>query len=305
MNKSTLTLSLLIVASILTSDFALAITGFRCGGFTQSERRVSKPEACDDTGGFGLITEEILNRKELALLFANKTEAEISVDTHLKNIALESKFRITSNMNGAKFTFPSGITRVVFRGSYQAPMFTDSSVLKRVGHEPDNKKQCMKNLIKKFDLQKIVNYDELDWESAVHLTKDEKDYFLKENKDGKYWEFTKENAGRTFQYKFSKIKVDGLSAQKKVVMDDVAAIIRQIEGLSENQGAAYIHCYGGHHRTGAVWGVLQKCIGKMNVEDVIAEYKCHIGYASEQDPGGYHKDNETLIREFPCEQYWK
>ena len=88
-------------------------------------------------------------------------------------------------------------------------------------------------------------------------------------------------------------------------MNSVANIIHEIEGNPNQPGAVYIHCYGGHHRTGVVYGVLQKCIGKMSVEDVINEYKCHIGYESAKKPGGFHADNETLIREFPCEQYFK
>ncbi len=107
-----------------------------------------------------------------------------------------------------------------------------------------------------------------------------------------------------FQYKFSKIKAENLEAQKKVVMNDVATIIHEIEGDPKKPGAVYIHCYGGHHRTGIVWGVMQKCLGKVPIEDVIGEYKCHIGYQDEKHKGGFHPDNETLLREFPCETYF-
>lgn len=270
---------------------------FQCGNYTPEDRRVVKPASCDDTGGYGLLTSEIMNRPELKKVFGDKTEEEVSKNTELKNLALEAKFRLTSNMNGARFKFPSGVERVVFRGSYQAPMFSETSVLSRSKQEKDLKQSCMKELYKEYQLSKIVNYDEIDWKSAEHLTAEEKALLLEVNPKSTYWEFTPNQGGRTFQYKFSKVS-------KKQVMDDIAFIINEIEGSPKDQGAAYIHCYGGHHRTGAVWGVLQKCIGKMDVEKIVEEYKCHIGWESEMKPGGYAKDNEAVIREFPCEEYF-
>lgn len=277
---------------------------FACQKFTQPERKVAKPEACNDQGGYQLITRDMLERPELAALFGDKTEEQIVADDALKDKALESKFRMTSNMNGAKFKFPSGITRNVFRGSYQAPSFGENSVLVQQSGEVDQKVACMNSLVQDYKLAKIVNYDELDWQAAQKLTNDEKILFSSLNPDGAYWEFTK-SYGRTFQYKFKKAQGASLAEQKRDVMDMVYWIINAIEGDPQKPGSVYIHCYGGHHRTGVVYGVMQKCLGKMNVEDVINEYKCHIGYESAEKPGGFHADNETLIREFPCDEYFK
>jgi hypothetical protein len=276
----------------------------QCGRFTPSARQVKKAPSCDDTSGYQLITPQMLKRPELATLFANKTEAEINGDSTLKNKALEAKFRLTSNMNAARFTFPSGVSRTVFRGSYIAPQFTPESVLVRKPGETDRNRACVSNLVKKERLSKIINYDELDWPSAVTLTGEEKTLLLRLNPKAKYWEFTPAH-GRTFQYKFAKGQGATPEEKKRDVMKSVASIIREIEGNPKEPGAVYIHCYGGHHRTGAVWGVLQKCMGKMPVEDILAEYKCHIGFESPEKPGGYHADNEALIREFPCEEYIK
>lgn len=296
-------MSLALALSVSTASVSSEAASFQCAKYVPSSRQVAKPDACDDTSGFQLVTPDILKRKEINDLLGKYSEEKIGSDPKLRGQALEAKFRATSNMNAAEFTFPSGIKRTVFRGSYQAPQFTEKSILKRGILESDQKRACMKNLVDQYHLSKIVNYDELDWGEAIDLTNDEKKLLSEVNPRAKYWEFTP-NYGRTFQYKFSKGKGDTLQQKKEDVMTMVADIIHEVEGQKSDSGAVYIHCYGGHHRTGAVYGVMQKCFGKMPVDDIINEYKCHIGYESEQKPGGYHADNETLIREFPCDKYF-
>lgn len=277
--------------------------GFSCSR-VQTERKVSRPDPCDDTHGFGLITPTQLSRPELKTLFAGKTEQEIEKDPRLKNLALEAKFRTTSNMNGARFRFPSGIERTVFRGSYLAPLFTSKSVTKKNrDDQTDPRSECMRSLVHEHSLSKIVNYDELDWPSAETLTAEERASLMRFNEKARYWKFN-DSVGRTFQYKISKAPGKDDPARKRFIFDDLARIIREIEGIKEDPGAVYIHCYGGHHRTGVVYGVLQKCIGRMPVDKILEEYRCHIGYESEERKGGQHPDNETVIREFPCEDYF-
>jgi len=279
---------------------------FNCAKFTKPERQVKKPFQCDDTGGFGL-TEDLDSRPELKAVFGNATEAELEKNPELRNKALETKFTLTSNMNAATFEFPNGSKRTVFRGSYQAPQFFEGGILKQKPKEIDKKKACMSELVKDHQLVKIVNYDEIDWESAQRLTAAEKKLLQDLNPKAEYWMYNDhhkkpDGSPDTFQYKFK--------FGKEKVFDQVASIVTEIAGDPSKPGSAYIHCYGGHHRTGVVWGVLQKCMGRdakgnpMNVDDIVEEYKCHIGYESPEKPGGYHKDNEALIREFPCEKYW-
>jgi protein tyrosine/serine phosphatase len=240
----------------------------------------------------------------LKALFQGKTEEVIEKDPGLKNLALEAKFRTTSNMNGARFRFPSGVERTVFRGSYLAPLFTKTSVTRRrESDRTDPRAECMRSLVRDHGLSKIVNYDELDWPSAKNLTEEERDSLLRYNPKAGYWKFN-DAVGRTFQYKISKVPGADDQARKRFIFDDLARIIREIEGKKSDPGAVYIHCYGGHHRTGAVYGVLQKCIGGMPVDRIIEEYRCHIGYESEERRGGHHPDNETVIREFPCRDYF-
>ena len=279
---------------------------FNCAKFTQPDRQVFKPSSCDDTGGFGL-TDEIQSRPELRAVFKGVSEEDLEKNPDLRNKALETKFTLTSNMNAATFEFPNGVKRTVFRGSYQAPEFFEGGILKQKPLEIDHKKACMKELVKDHGLAKIVNYDEIDWESAQRLTAAEKDFFLSMNPKAEYWMYNDhhkkaDGSPDTFQYKFK--------YGKEKVFEQVASIVNEVAGDPNKPGSAYIHCYGGHHRTGVVWGVLQKCMGRdkdgkpMNVDDIVNEYKCHIGFESPEKPGGYHKDNEALIREFPCEKFW-
>jgi hypothetical protein len=279
---------------------------FDCAKYTQRSRQVPKPSSCDDTGGFGLM-DDLDSRPELRAVFNGVTEEELEKNPDLRNKALETKFTLTSNMNAATFEFPNGAKRTVFRGSYQAPQFFEGGILKKKPLEVDHKKACMRDLVKNHDLVKIVNYDEIDWESAQRLTAAEKKLLQDLNPKAEYWMYNDhhkkaDGTPDTFQYKFK--------YGKDKVFGQVASIVNEIAGDPSQDGSAYIHCYGGHHRTGVVWGVLQKCMGRdaegnpMNVDDIVNEYKCHIGYQSPEKPGGYHKDNEALIREFPCEKYW-
>jgi hypothetical protein len=299
---------LAFVATVSIAAYSILCTlahaePYQCGKFTQRERQVKKNASCNDTGGYQLVPAQALERPELAALFGGKTEAEINASETLKDKALEAKFRLTSNMNAASFEFPSGVRRTVYRGAYLAPQFVPDGVLVQQKGESDRNRACMSSLVANEGLSKIVNYDELDWPSAKKMTSQEREMLMSLNPKAKYWEFTP-TQGRTFQYKFAKGKGETPEQKKRDVMTMVASIIREIEGDPSSLGSVYIHCYGGHHRTGAVWGVLQKCMGRMPVEDVINEYKCHIGYESAERPGGYHADNEALIREFPCEEFF-
>jgi hypothetical protein len=298
-------LNFILFVCLAWSQTALAAGDqkFTCAKHAKAEQMVVRSSSCDDTPGYDLITADFQKRPELKKLFANKTEADIEKDPLLKDKALEAHFRLTSNMNAMRFTFSNGVTREVYRGAYLAPQFIEGGVLEKRRGDVDKHVACMKQLVRDHGLSKIVNYDEQDWPSAERMTREEKVLFKNIAPKAAYWEFTPKY-GRTFQYKFRKAKGDTLDEQKKDVMDMVAAIIREIQGDPNEPGAVYIHCYGGHHRTGVVYGVMQKCFANMAVEDILDEYKCHIGFESPTKPGGYNADNEIVIREFPCEQYF-
>jgi hypothetical protein len=271
-------------------------TCFRCSQKDQIKRNLIKPKFCDDNGEIGLIN-YFIDRPELKEIFRNKINDSLTLLE--KDIALEVKFSLSSNMNGSLFEMPNGIQLNIFRGSYLAPSFRENGPLKKRFLEVDKKKKCMQNLKNDYNLIKIINYDELDWPSGIRLTNSERDLFNKIQPKGIYWVFNENSPEKkSFQYKLSK---DSLES----IYNNIKIIIKEIMNTNPN-GAVYIHCYGGHHRTGVIWGILQKCASSvngseyMNIESIIKEYKCHIGYKSVSDKGLYHEDNETIIRQFPC-----
>ena len=71
-------------------------------------------------------------------------------------------------------------------------------------------------------------------------------------------------------------------------------------GGSEPRGNIYFHCAGGMHRSGMLFGVLRRCVNGDPLEAIEAEYRRHVGYISDEQPGGYEPLNLRFIREFDC-----
>jgi hypothetical protein len=83
----------------------------------------------------------------------------------------------------------------------------------------------MSELVGRQDLNKIVNYDELDWPSAITMTREERELLQSLNPAAQYWEFTPVY-GRTFQYKFKNGRGATPAEKKRDVMGMVASIVR-------------------------------------------------------------------------------
>jgi len=66
------------------------------------------------------------------------------------------------------------------------------------------------------------------------------------------------------------------------------------------EGNVLLHCGGGMHRTGMLYGVLQRCLNKTPTDEIERGYKAHVAYSSEQEPGGYEPLNLRFIEEFDC-----
>jgi hypothetical protein len=66
------------------------------------------------------------------------------------------------------------------------------------------------------------------------------------------------------------------------------------------QGNVLIFCGGGMHRTGMIYGVIQRCINGETPEQIEITYKRHTAYRSDKEPGGYEELNLRFIREFDC-----
>jgi hypothetical protein len=87
------------------------------------------------------------------------------------------------------------------------------------------------------------------------------------------------------------------------VMGQIASLIRaQIlsPGGKPPRGNVYFHCAGGMHRSGMIFALLRRCVNQDAMELVEAEYKRHVGWRSDAEPGGFEALNLRLVRDFDC-----
>jgi hypothetical protein len=90
---------------------------------------------------------------------------------------------------------------------------------------------------------------------------------------------------------------------KKQAMENLASLIREhllAPGGSPPRGNLYIHCGGGMHRSGMLFGVVRRCVNGDPIDLIEAEYRRHTAHVSDKNPGGYEALNMRFIREFDC-----
>jgi hypothetical protein len=90
---------------------------------------------------------------------------------------------------------------------------------------------------------------------------------------------------------------------KRQAMQSLAAIIRAQILKPQNHspvGNIYLHCAGGMHRSGMVFGVLRRCVNQDTMEVIEKEYARHVAWASVSQPGGFEPLNLQFIRDFDC-----
>ena len=90
---------------------------------------------------------------------------------------------------------------------------------------------------------------------------------------------------------------------KTQAMRQVAAIIRDallLPGGKPPQGNLYLHCGGGMHRSGMVFGVLRRCINHDSMAVIASENQRHTAYRSSNETGGFEALNLRFIEEFDC-----
>lgn len=174
-----------------------------------------------------------------------------------------------TNAGSAQFKWKDGTQKNIYRGSFiaDAPL-------------------CIQDLVKDGGVRSVMNlYNMGDLKSHDALAVREKALFQKEGA-GTYVNIL------NYTHKFKDQK-------KEQIFDKLAEIISTVKALPGN---VFLHCYGGMHRTGLVFGVMQKCLNKIPLDQVIGEYRCHVAYESETRQGGRHAENEEVLRDFPCEK---
>ena len=216
----------------------------------------------------------------------------------------------TSNMGAAKFRFPSGV-KTVYRSSFlSGKIFSGKVPYEKIkeGLFPEGKvkgkaRQCLQHLVEKANIKQIVNLYDGSFKTKYVLSYWEKNNFLKSTKD-KQGSFGTYTQIKDFEYDLEEVGLER-------IYRDVISIISQIASVPGN---TLIHCYGGMHRTGVVFGIMQKCLNgpenrsqnKKFVKEVVErEYKCHTDYQNAEKKGGYHQENMTVIENFPCDSLHK
>ncbi len=78
----------------------------------------------------------------------------------------------------------------------------------------------------------------------------------------------------------------------------IASIVKLIANANGN---VLIHCLGGEHKTELVFESMQKCLNKVDTDNIIQRYKCHTGWVNSASPGGFRENNVKFILDFPCD----
>jgi hypothetical protein len=192
-------------------------------------------------------------------------------DRELFKETLRKQIADNNNQGGSVVRFGRGKTKRVLR----------SSIL-------GNSEGCIDELVTdpEYNIRTIINLftgDALDQQS---ISDDEQKLFQK-------W------GARNYLHVLNFSDRPDAYPTKQAFDERIVEIISQIKNA---KGNVLIHCLGGWHRTGIIWGILQKCYNKVPTKTVIDNYKCHVAWKSESDRGGYYDFNEKTIAEFPCDK---
>lgn len=79
-----------------------------------------------------------------------------------------------------------------------------------------------------------------------------------------------------------------------------ATIASIVKLIANADGNVLIHCLGGEHKTELVFEAMQKCLNKVDTDNIIQRYKCHTGWVNSTKPGGFRENNVNFILDFPC-----
>jgi hypothetical protein len=160
----------------------------------------------------------------------------------------------------------------------------------------DKPESCLSALIRKAGVAHVINLYAGDFPL--------KDLLAKEKAQAKRLGATHhDERGRNRPWRSLVEEEEGYAANRAVAMQRVAALIREQilapKGASP-RGSIYLHCCGGMHRSGIIFGILRRCINRDPMSLIEAEYKRHAAYGSAEHPGGYEALNLRFIKEFDC-----
>lgn len=172
-----------------------------------------------------------------------------------------------NNIGGSIVHFPSG-DKQVFRGSILAKNLPCLEQLIKEQGVKTVINLFTGNLIPEWELatEEVKAFDHMGGESYIHILR------------------------------FS----DQPKPEDNYTMADVKERLIQIVRLiAVASGNVMIHCVGGIHRTGEVYGVLQKCVNKVPIDQVVDNYIKHAGGTTENNPE-YREIDIEVLRSFDC-----
>lgn len=226
---------------------------------------VTNPFHCAKYMPAGLQQEKLKNCNDKVTWGYELSKIE-DTDPKLFDEMVKKKVLSDNNTSAASFQFSSENKKVVYRSSFLSGV-----------------PACLDELVKERGVQTIVNLYSGTLNSHNELAQQER---------------------LAFQSFGGHVYTNVLNYEdnfKKLSKQEIFKKLKEIINLIETSpGNVLIHCYGGMHRTGLVFGVMQKCLHKLPIERVLDEYKCHAAWESKEREGGYKKENETVLREFPC-----
>jgi hypothetical protein len=171
---------------------------------------------------------------------------------------------------------------VIFRSAYTA--------------YPERDGSCFGSLLENAKVKHVVNIYGDDFIYVQDL--DQAERHVAESAGATYALTDKMGYG-PWRHKIAEHPLPG--AERTRAMNDVARLINEQilhPGGDLPRGNILIHCGGGMHRTGMIIGILQKVINGMPMEAIAAEYRYHVSYKNEDDPGGFEQGNLDFIRDF-------
>ncbi len=66
------------------------------------------------------------------------------------------------------------------------------------------------------------------------------------------------------------------------------------------RGNVHLHCGGGMHRSGIIAGLIEKCVNRAPMAQVLAHYRFHVAWHADDRTGGYEEGNVRVLQDFDC-----
>lgn len=173
------------------------------------------------------------------------------------------------NVAGSLFTFPDGSKKEIYRSAY---LF--------------NSPRALQELVQERGVTTLINFHNTNRFDQTPWIEIEKNLFL--TFGGINYIYIPD-----FNYKFNN------EAEKQAVFDKITFILNLIQ---QAPGNVLFHCMGGEHRSGIIYGILHRIYHPVPIEAIIQEYKCHVAWQSEEQPGGFNPKNVELIKDYPIER---